>query len=171
MKVVRWMGAKRKRNPNGSSHEVKLRLPLDLVQSMRMLASARNQSLNAYALRALRNQILTDGASMESDTVLRLVEQGSQHISRGVNYAAVTAQATLLLVKQLLLERRLADGLPRDIAEGQVEALADAAMAEAEAVYADPRTRAAYAWVEREDPEAFAERLLEGVAEDEDLED
>lgn len=159
------MGANRKPKQTRPNHEVKLRLPLDLVQAMRTLASARSQSVNTYALRALRNQLLADGAAMESDTILRLVEGGTERIARGTNFTAVTSHATLLLVKQVLLELRIASGLPRDIATGQVDALADAAVTEAEAVYADPRTRAAYAWVEREAPEAFAERVLEGVTE------
>ncbi|MCL6562175.1 MAG: hypothetical protein K6U87_04125 [Firmicutes bacterium] len=148
-----------------------LHLPPELRAAAQHIAEARDQTLADYIRRAVRTQVLIDGTGMESDTVLRLVEEGTERISRGTNFAAVASQATLLLVKQLLLERRLAAGLPRDIAEGQVDALADAAVTEAEAIYSDPRTRAAYAWVEREDPEAFAERLLEGVAEDEDLED
>jgi len=100
-------------------------------------------------VRALRTQALIDASGMEWHTATRLIRDATEPISRAANFAAIHAAAALLLVKEVLRARPADDGLPGAIIREQVDLLVDNAVDKATALFADPRTQAAFGWVER----------------------
>jgi len=142
-------------------------------EAVTAVAAAQGRTLNDYVIRAVRTQILIDASGMEWNTATRLIRDATEPISRAVNFAAIHAAAALLLVKEVLRARTQADGLPDALIREQVDLLVDNAVDKATAIFADPRTQAAYGWVERpltEDDVPEWVRLVENE-DDQDAED
>ncbi len=109
------------------SKAVLLRLDPDRLAAIRAIAVARGESLTAWLRRAVRTQIYIDAAGPDSDTALRLIRQGTAPTIQAATLAADAAQASLLLIHDVLVAQLQMAGLPRELAESQVQAKVEAA--------------------------------------------
>ena len=109
------------------SKAVLLRLDSERLAAVRAIAQARGEPLAAWLRRAVRTQIFIDAAGPDSDTAIRLVEQGTAKATQAATMAADAAQASFLLIHDLLVAQLQMAGLPRELAESQVQAKVEAA--------------------------------------------
>ena len=131
--------------------ELKIRLPVDMAAAVRTLAGDRDQSMNAYVTRAIRTQLIADATAMEAGSLMALIEQANQPLTRSANFAAVHAAATLAFVREWAKDSYMVAGLPEDMAQEKAQLLAENALDEALAVFEDPRTLHQFGWIERPD--------------------
>lgn len=108
------------RNRGGVAYT--FRLPEDELQAVREIARRRGEPVTQYIRRALRTQFVVDSVGPESDTAIRLVEQGTAKATQAATLAADAAQASVLLMHDLLAAQLQAAGLPRELAEQQADA-------------------------------------------------
>ena len=99
-----------------------LRLDPERMASIKAIAEARGESLAAWLRRAVRTQMYIDAAGPDADSALKLIRQGTEPATRAAILAADAAQASVLLMHDLLAAELQAAGLPRDLAEQQADA-------------------------------------------------
>lgn len=130
--------------------ELKARLPVEMAEAIRTLTKERNQSMNDYVKRAIRNQLIADATHMETGSILKLVAQGSEPITRSANFAAVHAAATLAFLREWAKDEFIRrDEMPEDLAQEKAQLLGESALGEALATFEDPRKLAQFGWIER----------------------
>lgn len=127
-----------------------VRIGPDLADMVRTFAKQKGMSLNQYMQRALTNQIQVDAVDWPTGHLRRMVEQGTEKTTVAANFAAVQAQAVLILLKEWRKEdMKRQEGLPEELARQTVQCDVDDAIAESIRTFEDPRVRQHYAWVER----------------------
>ena len=130
--------------------EWKVRMDEALANMIRTFAKQKGMSLNQYMQRALTNQIQVDAVDWPTGHLRRMVEQGTEKTTVAANYAAIQAQAVLILLKEWRKEdKKRQEGLPEELARQTVQCDVDDAIAESIRTFEDPRVRQQYAWVER----------------------
>ena len=149
-----------------STEKWTVRIDADTAAMVRAVTHRHGQRLNDYVVQAVRNQLQLDVADWHTGHLLRMVEQGTQKTTVAANFAAIQAQAVLILLREWRKEDiQKTEGLPEDLARQKVELDCDEALALAAAVFEDPRVRQRYAWVTR--PES-AEDLPGWLTEDDE---
>jgi len=131
--------------------EMKLRLPSDMATAVRTLSGERNQSMNDYVKRAIRNQLIADATHMEAGSVLALVRQANTPLTQSANFAAIHAAATLAFLREWAKDGYMGAGMAEDLAEEKVQLLAEAALDEALSTFEDPKILHQFGWIERPD--------------------
>ncbi|PSR23319.1 MAG: hypothetical protein C7B43_20210 [Sulfobacillus benefaciens] len=127
-----------------------VRIGPDLADMVRTFAKQKGQSLNQYMQRALTNQIQVDAVDWPTGHLGQVVEQGTEKTTVAANFAAIQAQAVLILLKEWRKEdMKRQEGLPEELARQTVQCDVDDAIAESIRTFEDPRVRQQYAWVER----------------------
>ena len=127
-----------------------LRLGPDLADMVRTFAKQKGTTLNHYVIRALTNQIQVDVVNWPTGHLRHMVEQGTEKTTVAANFAAIQAQAVLILLKEWRKEdMKRQEGLPEELARQTVQCDVDDAIAESIRTFEDPRVRQQYAWVER----------------------
>ena len=146
-----------------STEKWTVRIDEDTAAMVRAVAHRHGQSLNDYIIRAITNQLQLDVADWHTGQLLRMVEQGTQKTTTAANFAAIQAQAVLILLKEWWkADIQKTEGLPEDLARQKVELDCDEALALAAAMFEDPRVQQRYAWVTRpESPEDLPDWLTE----------
>ena len=146
-----------------STEKWTVRIDEDTAAMVRAVAHRHGQSLNDYIIRAITNQLQLDVADWHTGQLLRMVEQGTQKTTTAANFAAIQAQAVLILLKEWRkADIQKTEGLPEDLARQKVELDCDEALALAAAMFEDPRVQQRYAWVTRpESPEDLPDWLTE----------
>ena len=146
-----------------STEKWTVRIDADTAAMVRAVTHRHGQSLNDYVVQAVRNQLQLDVADWHTGHLLRMVEQGTQKTTVAANFAAIQAQAVLILLREWRKEDiQKAEGLPEDLARQKVQGDMDEALALAVTVFEDPRVQQRYAWVTRpESPEDLPGWLTE----------
>ena len=127
-----------------------VRFEPDLANMIRTFAEQKGMSLNQYMRRALTNQIQVDAVDWPTGHLRQMVEQGTEKTTVAANFAAIEAQATLILLKEWRkADIQRVEGLPEDLARQKVQLDVDDALAESLRAFEDPRVRQQYAWMER----------------------
>lgn len=129
--------------------ELKIRVPPEMAAAVRTVIQAREQTINDYVKRAIRNQLIADATGMEAGTLRALVADATTPIMRGANFGAVHAAATLGLLREVLRNQYTAHGLPDDLARDKVDALGEAMLGEALATFETPTILYQFGWIER----------------------
>lgn len=130
--------------------EWKVRMEEDLADMIRTFAQQKGMSLNQYMRRALINQIQVDVVNWPTGHLRQVVEHGTEKTTVAANFAAVQAQAVLILLRAWRkedIERQ--EGLSEDLARQHVQLDVEDALAASLRAFEDPRVRQQYAWVER----------------------
>lgn len=133
--------------------EIKLRLPSDMAMAVRTLSGERNQSMNEYTKRAIRNQLIADATHMEAGNILALVRAANEPLTQSANFAAIHAAANLAFLREWAKDGYLAAGLPPALAQEKAAVFEAVAMDEALAAFEDPQIRHQFGWIERPDAE------------------
>ena len=132
--------------------ELKVRLPSDMAAAVRTLAGDRDQSMNAYVVRAIRSQLIADATSMESGSLMALVAQATEPLTRSANFGSIHAAAVLAFLRELARETYVRqDGLSDELAQAKAQVLTEAAVDEALTAFEDPNVRHQFGWIERPD--------------------
>ena len=133
-----------------SDEEWKVRMAEDLADRIRTFAKQKGMSLNQYMRRALINQIQVDAVDWPTGHLRKVVEEGTEKTTTAANFAAIQAQAVLILLKEWKKAQIMrTEGLSEDLARQWVQLDVDDALAESIRTFEDPRVRQQYAWVER----------------------
>ncbi len=121
-----------------------------MAQAVSTLAQTRGQSVADYIRQAIQRQLIWDGAQMDYNALRQAIEHGTEKTTVAANYAAIQAQAVLILLKEWRKEdKKRQEGLPEELARQTVQCDVDDAIAESIRTFEDPRVRQQYAWVER----------------------
>ena len=127
-----------------------VRFEPDLADMVRTFAKQKGMSLNQYMRRALINQIQVDAVDWPTGHLRKVVEEGTEKTTTAANFAAIQAQAVLILLKEWKKAQIMrTEGLSEDLARQWVQLDVDDALAESIRTFEDPRVRQQYAWVER----------------------
>jgi hypothetical protein len=130
--------------------EWKVRMDHEMADVVRAMAGRRGLSLNRYVLQALTHQLQVDVANWPTGHLRQMVEQGTEKTTVAANFAAIHAQAVLILLKEWRTDTlQRTEGLPEDLARQRVQLDVEDALAESLQAFEDPRIRRQYAWVER----------------------
>ena len=129
--------------------ELKIRVPPEMAAAVRTVTQAREQTINDYVKRAIRNQLIADATGMEADTLRNVVAEATTPIMRAANFGAVHAAATVGLLREVLRDRYTTQGLPDDLARDKVEALVESMLGEALATFENPKILHQFGWIER----------------------
>ena len=130
--------------------EWKVRMDEALANMIRTFAKQKGMSLNQYMQRALTNQIQVDAVDWPTGHLRHMVEQGTEKTTVAANFAAIQAQAVLILLKEWRKEdKKRQEGLPEELARQTVQCDVDDAIAESIRTFEDPRVRQQYVWIER----------------------
>ncbi len=129
--------------------ELKIRLPVDMAKAVRALSGERGQSMNAYVMRAIRNQLIADATEREAGSLMALVAQANEPLTRSANFAAIHASATLAFLREWAKDGYMGAGMAEDMAEEKAGLLGEAALDNALTAFEDPQIRAQFGWIER----------------------
>jgi hypothetical protein len=130
--------------------EWKVRMDHEMAAIVRAMAGRRGLSLNRYVRLALTHQLQVDVVNWPTGHLRKVVEEGTEKTTTAANFAAIHAQATLILLKEWRkADIQRVEGLPEDLARQKVQLDVDDALAMALEVFEDPRVRQQYAWMER----------------------
>lgn len=132
---------------------LKIRVPTEMAEAVRTLSGERGQSMNAYIARSIRNQLIADATNMEAGSILNLVAQANEPLTRSVNFAAIHAAAGMAFLREWAKDGFMAAEMPEDMAEEKAGLLAEAALEEALTTFEDPAIRYQFGWIERPIPE------------------
>lgn len=133
---------------------LKTRVPEAEAVAVRQSAEARGLSVAQWLREAIQWNLVREGrraAPAEEEAYVRAV---FQDVFAGVNFAAITAQATLLLQQQREAEAIAAtEGLPPELAQEKANLRTQQAILDATTLFAHPTIQHEYSWVQR-DPDA-----------------
>ena len=130
--------------------EWKVRMDHEMAAIVRAMAGRRGLSLNRYVRLALTHQLQVDVVNWPTGHLRKVVEEGTEKTTTAANFAAIQAQAVLILLKEWRKEdMKRQEGLPEELARQTVQCDVDDAIAESIRTFEDPRVRQHYAWVER----------------------
>ena len=130
--------------------EWKVRMEHEMADIVRAVAQRRDLSLNRYILQALTNQIQVDVVNWPTGHLRQVVEQGTEKTAIGANFAAIHAQAVLILLREWRkADIKRQEDLPENLARQKVQGDVEDALAESIRTFEDRRIRQQYAWVER----------------------
>lgn len=133
--------------------EIKLRLPSDMAMAVRTLSGERNQSMNEYTKRAIRNQLIADATHMEAGNILALVQAANKPLTQSTNFAAIHAAAALAFLREWAKDGYLTAGMPPALAQEKSAVFGTVALDEALTAFEDPQIRHQFGWIERPDAE------------------
>lgn len=136
--------------------EFKIRIPVEMAESVRAITKARESTINEYVQRAIRLQLLADGTGANADTLTKLIQNANTPLTESANFASVHAAATLAFLREFARLVFQEQGLPEHLAQEKAEMLAENALAEATNTFENPQNRVQFGWVERFDEETLA---------------
>ncbi len=127
-----------------------VRIDEDKAAMIRVVAHQHGRTLNDYVIQALTNQLQLDVSDWSTGHWLRMVEQGTQKTTVAANFAAIQAQAVLILLREWRKEDiQKTEGLPESLARQKVQCDVDDALAASIQVFEDPQVCQRYAWIEK----------------------
>lgn len=129
--------------------ELKIRMAADMAGAVRSLSAERTQSMNDYMKRAVRNQLIADATTMEAGSLIALVSQATEPLTRSANFGAIHAAATLAFLREWAKGGYIAAEMPEDLAEEKAALLAETALDEALTAFEDPAVLHQFGWIER----------------------
>ena len=122
--------------------------------AIRELADARGLTVSQWLREAAQWNLVREGrraAPAEEESYIREV---FRDVFAGVNFAAITAQATLMLQQEREATTiAAAEGLPPELAQKKAALLVQKAILDATALFTHPTIQQEYSWVQR-DPDA-----------------
>lgn len=128
---------------------LKTHVPEGEAIAVQQSAEARGLSVAQWLREAIQWNLVREGrraAPAEEEAYIRAV---FRDVFAGVNFAAITAQATFLLQQQREAEAiAIADGLPPELAQQKAALRAQKAVLDATTLFADPVVQQEYGWVQ-----------------------
>ena len=133
---------------------------------VRQVAKGRGLSVSRWLREAIQWNLVREGrrhAPAAEEAYIRTV---FQDVFAGVNFAAIAAQAVLLLLKQQEQDRLIHEGqLPAPLAQQKMDLLAEEALLHAAEIFANPMIQQEYSWHQRT-PDAVPGIFRQAVAGD-----
>lgn len=135
---------------------LKTHVPETEAIAVQQSAEARGLSVAQWLREAIQWNLVREGrraAPAEEEAYIRAV---FRDVFAGVNFAAITAQATLLIQQQREAEAIAAgEGLPPELAQQKAALRMQKAVLEATVLFADPVIQQEYSWIHG-DPDAVS---------------
>ena len=139
---------------NQATRLLKTHVPEGEAIAVQQSAEARGLSVARWLREAIQWNLVREGrraAPAEEEAYIRSV---FRDVFAGVNFAAITAQATFLLQQQREAEAITAtEGLPPELAQQKAALRAQKAVLDATSLFASPVIQQEYSWVQG-DPDA-----------------
>lgn len=133
---------------------LKTHVPEAEALAVQQSAAARGLSVAEWLREAIQWNLVREGrraAPAEEEAYIRAV---FRDVFAGVNFAAITAQATLLLQQQREADAiAAAEGLPAELAQEKADLRVQKALLDATALFTHPTIQQEYSWVHG-DPDA-----------------
>lgn len=146
----------RKKKQVATTEQLAFYVPQAEATAIREVAALRGLSLSQWLREAAQWNLIREGrraAPAEEEAYIREV---FRDIFAGVNFAAITAHAVLLLLQQReVRELTAAEGLPESLARERVALAVEAVIRQATEIFTHPALQQDYSWV-RHDPDTIS---------------
>ena len=143
-------------------------VPASEASAIRAVAEARGLTVSRWLREAAQWNLVREGrrqAPAEEEAYIRTV---FKDVFAGVNFAAIAAQTSVLLIRQQLVDQLMTvDRLPSPLAEEKATLMMDEALLNATAIFAHPQIQQDYSWHHR-DPDAIPGLFRQSAATDEE---
>lgn len=160
----------RKKHEPPSTEQLAFYVPGFEATAIREVAKARGLTVSQWLREAAQWNLVREGrraAPAEEEAYIRAV---FRDVFAGVNFAAIAAEACLLMMRQWILDQLIAgDDLPAALAQEKVTLMVDDAMAQATTLFTDPSIQQLFSW-HHQDPEALPGIFRMQPTEDDDEE-
>ena len=129
-----------------------LHLPDEMMIAAKAMSETRGQTLADYIRAAVRTRLTADATHMEAGSLMALVAQANEPLTRSANFGSIHAAAVLAFLRELARETYVRqDGLSDELAQAKAQVLTEAAVDEALTAFEDPNVRHQFGWIERPD--------------------